>query len=379
MSKQSVGGYEKLLATEIGKTGYVLEHEIAQALKAAGWTAISGKYYVDDDEATAREMDLIAYRVSRLDNGAIELYTALLISCKKSDENVWALLSRAANLKDPNTDYWPLHAWCNDDALTFQLTRPGKPKAYHVGVRQLGVSEAVADPTVDVFAFQEMSKLSGAPKNDKAIFSALTSLVKAQAYELSSLPARKKTKAIYQFNLISVVGTDLYRLTFAEEGTAITASQVTSEHYVARYIVAKRESFSRVRFLTAAAFKSALDDYGRLHDANAKWFGTEHSSFYADILKDPARVQVLLAKFHQRLKHSVKWRVEEAFKDAQLDEEPIISWSDKGSEVQVGYFAADEILAFMNGSDKIRQLVAAALNSVYRYTGPFKFELDIPF
>ncbi len=259
-----------LIASEIAKTGYVLEHEIAQALKSKGWTVISGKYYVDDNEDAPREMDLIAYRVTRFDSDEVELYTVLIISCKKSDENVWALLARDANLKDPNTDYWPLHAWANDPAVTYQLGRPGNAKAYHEGVRALGVVDAVADPKIDVFAFQEMNKCSGAPKNDKAIFAAMTSLVKAQAYELSSLPGRKKTKAVYQFNLISVIGSDMYRLMFAEKGPGITSFKVDSEQYIARYIVSKRESFSRIRFITSKAFPLVLDDYARLHAANVK-------------------------------------------------------------------------------------------------------------
>ena len=278
--------FGELISSEISKTGFVLEHEIAQALKSKGWTVISGKYYIDDNEETPREMDLLAYRVTRFDNDEVELYTTLVISCKKSEENAWALLARDINLKDPNTDYWPLHAWSNDPAVTHQLTQPGKAKAYHSGVRSLGVKEAAADPQVEVFAFQEMSKSSGAPKNDKAIFSALTSLVKAQAYELSSLPARKKTKAVYQFNLISVVGSDMYRLMFAAKGKDITSTKLDSDQYIARYIVAKRESFSRIRFLTSSSFAGALEDYGRLHGANVQWFEAEHRAFYLDIVKD---------------------------------------------------------------------------------------------
>ena len=144
--------YGTLIASEISKTGYVLEHEIAQALKAKGWSVISGKYYVDDNEDAPREMDLIAYRVTNFDSDAIGLYTALIISCKKSDENAWALLARDINLKDPNTDHWPLHAWSNDRGLTHQLARPGKAKAYHGGVRSLGATEAIVDPQFEVFA-----------------------------------------------------------------------------------------------------------------------------------------------------------------------------------------------------------------------------------
>ena len=40
----------KQFAEQIEKTGFVLENRIAQALKAAKWTVISNRYYVDDAE-----------------------------------------------------------------------------------------------------------------------------------------------------------------------------------------------------------------------------------------------------------------------------------------------------------------------------------------
>lgn len=371
--------FGKLISSEISKTGFVLEHEIAQALKSKGWTVISGKYYVDDNEEMPREMDLLAYRVTRFDNNEVDLYTTLVISCKKSDENAWALLAREINLKDPNTDYWPLHAWSNDPALTYQLARTGKARAYHEGVRSLGVKEAVADPEVELFAFQEMNKSSGAPKNDKAIFGAMTSLVKAQAYELSSLPARKKAKAVYQFNLISVVGSDMYRLLFATKGNAIVTTPLDSEQYIARYIVAKRESFSRIRFITSAAFAGALDDYGRLHTANVEWFAAEHAAFYSNIMVDSSRTTVLIKKFYEKIRHRVKWKVEQRFKAIEFHEEPLLDWDAKSSALNVGYFESDEVLAYMNETPEIRAIVANALKDVYRYAGPFTFSLDIPF
>jgi hypothetical protein len=362
------------IAAEISKTGYVLEHEIAQHLKTKSWSVISGKYYVDDSEETPREMDLIAYRVSRLDNDEADLYTVLIISCKKSDENAWALLARDANLKDANTDYWPLHAWSNDPALTYQLARPARSKAYHDGVRALGVLEAMADPQVDIFAFQEMNKTTGAPKNDKAIFAAMMSLVKAQAYELASLPTRKKTKAVYQFNLISVVGSDMYRLMFAAAGTGISSTKIESEHHVARYIVSKRESFSRIRFLTSRAFASALDDYARLHIANVRWFSVEHAAFYKDVMADEKRVNARLNDFHAKIKHHVKLRVESQFKNLKnFLEEPFLFWDAKTNTVELVYFESDDITEWMGSSDSIKKVVEEALNAVYRYAGPFRF------
>ena len=47
----------------IKKTGFVLENQIAQQMKANGWTVISNKYYEDDHSGTVREVDLLAYKV----------------------------------------------------------------------------------------------------------------------------------------------------------------------------------------------------------------------------------------------------------------------------------------------------------------------------
>lgn len=368
---------QKLIESEIAKTGYVLEHEIAQALKSQGWSVISGKYYLDDD--TPREMDLIAYRVTRFDSDEVDLYTTLIISCKKSDENAWALLTREANLKDPNTDYWPLHAWSNDPAVTYQLSRPRKAKAYHDGVCTLGAGNAIADPQVEVFAFQEMNKSSGVPKNDKTIFAAITSLVKAQAYEISGLPGRKKAKAVYQFNLISIVGSEMYRLMFAEKGGGIKSSKIDSEHYIARYIISKKESFSRIRFITPQKFLSALNDYSRLHTANVKWFSAELSAFYQDIMKDKERTAALQKLFYAKLKNVVKWRVEAQFKNLKnFDEEPFLFWNTKTESLEVSYWETEEVERFMNESPEIRAIVSDALMTVYRYKGSFQFSGFIP-
>ena len=54
-------------------------------------------------------------------------------------------------------------------------------------------------PKHHIFAFQEMNRESGKPNNDKNIFAAVTSLMKAQAYELGS---RRGPKAA-RYQLIS--------------------------------------------------------------------------------------------------------------------------------------------------------------------------------
>ncbi len=362
-------------AAEIRKTGFVLENEVAQMLKTSGWTIISNKYYVDDSEETVREIDLVAYRVGKAQQ--IDVYTVLIISCKKSDSNVWALLARELNLRDPNSDWWPLHAWSNDKALAFQLSAAGCSKQYHEAALRAGVTAALTLPDVEVFAFQEMDKTTGKPQNDKPIFNAVTSLMKAQAYELAALPERKKAPSVYQFNLLSVVDTELVRLMFKD--SKIEQTQVDTEHYLARYIVRKRDVFARVRFVRAAAFSTTLEDYGRLHQANCSWFDGQFSSFYAGILEDWKRYDVLLDDFVRKFRFIVGWRLQKKFNREFDLSNLIISWDKSENEPSIGFDLSDDVIAYMNQDADIQKILASALHEIYQYDGTFSISYDIPF
>ncbi len=367
--------YRKFLS-QIDKTGFVLENQIAQQLKAARWTVISNRYYVDDAEESVREIDLIAYHVSKVKH--LDIYTSLIISCKKSETNAWALLSRKLDLKDPNYDWQPLHAWANDKAISFQLATIGSAKRYHEQLKSLGVENALQMPAVEVFAFQEMNKISGAPQNDKNIFSAVTSLMKAQAYELGALPQRKKTPSVYQFNLLSVVDAELVRLKFKDG--QIEATAVDSEHYIARYIIRKRETFSRIRFLRADTFSQILPEYGRLHKANCRWFEQEHTSFYKDIAEDSERLEVLIDDFREQIGWFISWRLEHHHEKPIKSTAINLYWNAKKRSLQIFAPYGVDGERVLNADAKARERVAKALKNVYRYTGKFEFEDDdIPF
>ena len=344
-------------ATKIRKTGFVLENRVAIELKRAGWTVISNKYYEDDFEGSVREIDLLAYKVSKIQH--IDVYTTLLISCKKNESNVWALLARDINLKDPNSDWWPLHAWSNDKPLMYELTQIGRSKIYHDEVKTFGVSEALSIPDVEVFAFQEMKRSDGSPQNDKNIFSAVTSLMKAQAYELSSLSQRKKAAAVYQFNLLSVIDSDLIRLKFT--GDEIKAEPINSEHYIARYIIKKKESFSRVRFLTASHFNTSLEDYNRLHAANCQWFERTYNNFFDEAVKDWKRTEVFIEEFREKLRWSLFWRLEREFDKSYSTNILSLDWKSKENRLAVTLPVDPEVLEFLNGVDETRNAVEKAL------------------
>ncbi|WP_431151835.1 hypothetical protein [Acidovorax facilis] len=392
---ESVSNYQAY-KDAIKKTGFVLENRVAQLLKASGWTVISNKYYEDDYSNTVREVDLIAYKVSHVQH--FDVYTTLVISCKKSEENVWALLARDINLKDPNADWWPMHAWSNDPALQYRLAEPNCAKAYHAAAQSFGVVQALSVPDVEVFAFQELSKaaeitsvtrkqthgsgstkLASSPKNDVAIFSAITSLMKAQAYELGSLPNRKKKPSLYQFNLLAVADTELLRLHF--RGSDIECAEIDSEHYVGRYIIHRKETFSRIRFIRASAFESTLQDYGRLHDANAKWVADECDSFYRDIVQDDRRLNALLPTFRNEVRSFIRWKsVSEAGVHVDM-ETATLSYSKKEKKLLIHTDFGLEIDApdKFNQSKAIKERVSKALEKVYRYEGAFEFIDDIPF
>lgn len=362
-------------SSEIRNTGFVLENEVAQALKGSGWTVISNKYYVDDTEETVREIDLVAYRVTKVQH--FDVYTVLIVSCKKSESNSWALLARDLNLKDPNSDWWPLHAWSNDKALSFQLKVAGRAKAYHEAAMQNGVTGALKLPDVEVFAFQEMDKTTGKPKNDKPIFSAITSLMKAQAYELAALPSRKKAPSLYQFNLLSIVDTELVRLMFA--GSEITQSEIDSEHYLARYIIGKRDVFARVRFIRSATFAKALADYDQLHKANCTWFSSEHEAFYSEILKDWNRTDILINEFARKFRFGVGYQLQNYFKREFDVSKPSIYWETSSGTPRVGFDLPDDVIDYMSKDNKIHDYIGNALKETYRYEGAFTITFDIPF
>lgn len=364
-------------AQQIRKTGFVLENNIAQQLKAAKWTVISNRYYVDDAEESVREIDLVAYRATRVQH--FDVYTALLISCKKSESNAWALLSREVDLKDPNSDWQPLHTWSNDKALAYQLSRPDFARDYHDSIKKLGVTETLRTPTVEVFAFQEMSKDSGSSQNQKAIFSATTSLMKAQAYELDALPRRRTTPAVYQFNLLSIVDSDLIRLYFGD-GDEIASESLEHEHYIARYIIHKKATVARIRFLRADAFPKVLPEFGTLHKANCKWFSRECDAFYSNIFKDPKRASTLLSEFRKELRVDLRWALLTHNAPIADIEKIALLWSGEESRLRISVPISQQSAATLNNDQKLRDKTAIALQKVYRYIGAFDFEGDdIPF
>lgn len=359
------------------KTGFVLENKIAQTLKSHGWSVITNKYY-DDFEGKVREIDLISYKVGKVQN--FDVYTCLILSCKKSESNVWALLCRELNLKDPNLDLQPLHSWSNQPSIEYQLNSQNYAKSYYKNMAKLGVKDVLDDPNVEIFAFQEMNAKSGLPQNQTAIYDSIISLIKAQAYEMTVLPERKKAPCVYQFNLLNVIDTEIIRLKF--KGTEISAEKTTSEHHVSRYILKRKQSFSKIRFLHASVFDSALDNYDKLHEANTVWYGKTCDEFYKGIEKDPERIKLYIHEFTKEVRAKIYFRVYKLLKRSINITEVSLFWSDDEQSLIIFLNAEeyiDDIALELNGDSELEGVIATALQKVYRYNGKFRFEADIPF
>lgn len=362
----------------VGKTGFKLEYEIGSLLRKNGWHLISNRCYIDDLEGTVREMDLLAYRVSPVKD--FSLYTALIISCKKSEENVWALLSRAVEEKDPNYNWRPFKGWSDHFALNYYMSKMTWPAAYHERLSQ-SCPAIFSAPEVDVFAFQEISKAKHTSQNDRNIFSSITSLMKAQSYEISILSERnKKKKRAYQFNLISIIDSEIVRIFFDDQGPS--AKLVDSEDYLCRYIVNEKEEVARIKFVTAKHFPKLLKEYEALHRENCSIFEANFDKFYADAYREPAKKALLLPDFNKLVKpalSSAKFRharVFESFEDVG------ISWVANTKELTIDIDARDidlHLLETFNNDEQLRISIGNALEKVFLYKGKFSFEIDIPF
>ncbi|HDL8492555.1 TPA: hypothetical protein PXR57_004194, partial [Yersinia enterocolitica] len=166
-----------------------------------------------------REIDIIAYKATKVED--IHIYTSLIISCKKNEEKVWALLSKEINKNDPNLDFEPLQNWTNHPIIKFEMDIANVEKSV---LPEGELYDKLFKLDGHVFAFQEMFKKNGKPDNDKNIFNSITSLMKSQSYELASLPNRKKNRTIYFFYLLSIVDSQLVLLKCSKDG--VSAEQV---------------------------------------------------------------------------------------------------------------------------------------------------------
>ena len=359
----------------ITKTGFRLEFDISSILVAHGWTVINNKYYIDDQQESVREIDLVAYKAQLVQR--CYLYTTLIISCKKNEKDVWVLLAKEKNRKDPNIDWLPVHAWSNDKAIGYMLGGQAWKDKYLSHMKDAGCASIANAPKKHIFAFQEMNRESGNLNNDKNIFGSVVSLMKAQAYEMNALPHRKKEPAAFQFNLISVMDTDLVRLDFSKKG--VSSHLVEDEVYVAGYIIDKQQTFAKIHFINAEAFDAKLAEYDKLHESNVACFDSICNDFYADAVKVSGKQDVFIDEIKKDLWWPIHMKMRNTFNKGFDRESLWFFWDNSAATLRVMLKLEDHEIEPLNKDDELRALLVAALKKHYRYSGPCRFDVDIPF
>lgn len=364
--------FEEQLPEALARTGFVVEHEVAEAFRLAKWNVIGSRYYVDDVDGKARELDMIAYKVSS--GTEIDVVTSILVSCKKDTENAWVVMSRQRPNQDPNIDWNPVQPWTNNDVLGAFLGSSDWSKDYVCRDKELHTG--LFDLKRQAFAFQLVSLASCSPKNDRPIFESLTDLMKAQDHELSLLPERMKKQRLYMFNLMTIVDAPLYEARYDEK--PVQVAQVEEFRHLARYIVNRRARVARINIYNKAGLPKLVKTYDRLAQHDLSFFDDKVKEAYSAI-KTNEVVRDVLAK---AVSKKLKWEIYIALLNEGkkgIFPETSLGFDSKTKELLLYLPLESSAIDLISRNSKLTKKTAEILSSVARYQGKFRFEEEIPF
>jgi hypothetical protein len=172
----------------------------------------------------------------------------------------------------------------------------------------------------------------------------------------------------------------MVRLHFSESG--VEPISVNTEHYIARYIIGKKETFARIHFAKADQLESLLADYGRLHEANCHIFSSMCDAFYSGVFTDWQRTRVLLDEFREAVAGTLEWTVNSHLNvKANFARLWFGELKDPNAPLSIALADADErMLAFLNADKDVRAVTSLHLRKIYRFVGEFIFEeAGVPF
>ncbi|CBK85733.1 hypothetical protein TUM17570_28660 [Enterobacter cloacae] len=363
----------QIYADNIKSTGFILESKVSDFLNNHGWGVINNKYYIDDVQSVAREIDIIAYKATKVRD--VLVYTTLIISCKKNEENVWALLVKNIKPNDPNIDYEPLKNWSNHPVLNYELNFNNKEK---IGVPDGIVYEKIFNVTKNVFAFQEMSKKSGRSNNDKNIFNSITSLMKAQSYELTSLSSRKKERSVYFFHLMSLIDSEMILLDC--EGDEIHPSETESHTIISNYIINGESTASKINFMTLNGFLTNEIYYQKLHEYYVTYINKCFSNFYNDAFSNIDKRKILTKELWHKYGAKLSLEVMRGFKVYDRFSIDDIWPSDDSLIVEITT-KSSQLNELLEGSEKIKEQLRIYIEDVFnmKVNKKIAFIDDIPF
>ncbi|MDE9544197.1 hypothetical protein [Xenorhabdus bovienii] len=356
-----------IFCEKIKSTGFILENKISKILIHNEWNVINNKYYIDDVANTVREIDIIAYKASKVED--VYVYTTLIISCKKNEEKIWALLTKELNKNDPNIDLEPMKNWSNHPIIKYQLIQNNIDKKL---IPSGDLYNKIFNSDKQVFAFQEMFKKNGKVDNDKNIFNSITSLMKSQSYEITSLPKRKKDRCVYFFHLLSIIDSELVLLDCSNEH--IKAKEVSSQVYISNYIINGESVSSKINFMTANGFDRLIINYNQLHKHNCKYIKNCYNEFFNNTLENPEKIKILTNEF--KIKFNSEFRLL-IYKNLSIYDKFEITriWKYKNG-IMVNIETQSNILIdALNKNIEIKNLISKMIEDIFK----IKIEAEIYF
>jgi len=360
-----------MVTQALAKTGFLLEHDVAHQFKAAGWSTINGRYYLDDVDGVVRELDMVAYKVVK--TAEIDVVTAVLLSCKKDASNTWAFMSRDRPVKDPNFDWNPVHQWTDVQPLRTYLSNVQWTAEY---VNKLApLARSLFQPSRDIFAYQQVSD-DGRPQNDKPIFSSVSGLMKALDHEINALSGRVKGRGrIYQFNLATVVDAPLVDVSY--DGPEPVVSEVESIVYFARYMVRKREVSGLVHFIRHDKLRAFIERLDSLAVESSSKFPQLSAAAYGAILTVPQ----VLEHFSDKLGEAIKWRLWLRAEKLGLGRNNVegVRLGSRVDVLLISLDASDEVVEALENDKETMSTIRELLRARARYEGKFVLDSDVPF
>ena len=355
----------------LAKTGFLLEHQVAETFRKGGWYVISNRYYADDVDGRARELDLMAYRVEKRDD--VRVVTCFLISCKKDEQHAWAFMSRPKPATDPNFDWSPVPHWTDIEPLASHLQDDNWRSNYVA--QNAEVKRNFFNAKRDVFATQLISLDGNSPHNDKPIFDSVVSLLKALDHERSAVKDRQKgKKRVYLFALASVVDAPMVDVQYS--GTTGKASAIDRLTHLARFMVNRRETHALIHFIDSGEVTKFVKSATKLSTHSADFMEQAvHNSYEA--IKSSKNVQKY---FSEKLTTLLKWDMNYALRTQGFRQSVEAISIGFGQDQLILQVDVDDTLAeHLNSDPQVRKETARVLRRHARYTGEFTISPDIPF
>jgi hypothetical protein len=265
---------------------------------------LPNRLYLDQDENKAREMDVLAYRVSK--GKEVHVCTVVMISCKAREARPWVLVTREwPQHKERFFPYPPIPIWTNTPSLSYQIKSDGWEKRYFDEMEAAGLVRLASDAPREAFAPQECEAVKDTkkppaaptkykPKGDSSLYDSVISLLKAMKHEIDGIPERhggQKRKIVFQLNLICLLDGEMYEGALTQQGAEVV--QIDRYRYFAQTMTAGKSLSARVDFCTRSALPTLLQELVGLHNFNLAHFNGEISKFYEGIEEDVHRANAL--------------------------------------------------------------------------------------